>query len=253
MPITSTCVGTEKHKGCGKEKKILCRGLCSVCYKNHHASGFQEAPSPSRAGHWQPGLTRGKVRAVCLACKEPKPHYGRGLCLSCYKNGWEGPVKTCTACGEDKPHQALGMCSKCYMVSKATVYNANRRDALAALGPERRAELAAHHRTYRKVRLYGLSAEQQMEMEASQDRKCAICKGDFGTGIHYCHVDHCHVTGKVRGLLCPKCNRGLGQFKDNIESLKAAICYLERGGVDNHPLIASGQSRGPVGESCRGL
>jgi len=113
------------------------------------------------------------------------------------------------------------------MASKATAYNAKARDVRAALSPERRAELAAHHRTYRKLRIYGLSAERQEEMEAEQGRKCAICRSDFGTGVHYCHVDHCHATGKVRGLLCPKCNRGLGHFKDNIENMRAALRYLE--------------------------
>jgi len=40
-------------------------------------------------------------------------------------------------------------------------------------------------------------------------------------------VDHCHITNKVRGMLCNHCNRGLGHFKDNIESLEKAIKYLK--------------------------
>ena len=41
-------------------------------------------------------------------------------------------------------------------------------------------------------------------------------------------VDHCHKTGKIRGLICDSCNVGLGRFKDNIDNLKNAIKYLEK-------------------------
>lgn len=61
----------------------------------------------------------------------------------------------------------------------------------------------------------------------SQDNACAICKTkEFGK--HGPHIDHNHITKKVRGILCHQCNLGLGQFKDNIEKLKLAIEYLEK-------------------------
>ena len=68
-----------------------------------------------------------------------------------------------------------------------------------------------------------------MEMLYQQNNKCAICGAEFGVNHikDYPHVDHDHNTGVVRGLLCLKCNAGLGLFGDNIDNLVSAICYLE--------------------------
>jgi hypothetical protein len=66
-------------------------------------------------------------------------------------------------------------------------------------------------------------------MLAAQGGRCAICRGDSSSspgGV--LHVDHCHTTRQVRGLLCADCNRALGQFKDDAAILRAAAEYLER-------------------------
>ena len=60
----------------------------------------------------------------------------------------------------------------------------------------------------------------------NQGHVCMICKKDINE--HSSHIDHSHVTGKVRGILCEKCNKGLGQFDDNIEYLNNAIKYLSK-------------------------
>ncbi len=57
--------------------------------------------------------------------------------------------------------------------------------------------------------------------EMFRDTQCKICGSKIGLV-----VDHCHTTNKVRGILCQKCNSGLGFFKDNIDSLNNAIKYL---------------------------
>lgn len=70
--------------------------------------------------------------------------------------------------------------------------------------------------------LYGITLEQFSEMETAQERKCKICTKETKLV-----VDHCHKTGKVRGLLCQACNKSLGGFYDNTKALQSAIKYLE--------------------------
>ncbi len=79
---------------------------------------------------------------------------------------------------------------------------------------------------------YGISLEEYEAMVAAQDGKCAVC-GRIPAGKHNqgcLHVDHNHRTGKVRGLLCSQCNRGLGFFGDSSETLLRAATYLAEGG-----------------------
>ncbi len=78
----------------------------------------------------------------------------------------------------------------------------------------------------RLERAYGITLEQKVEILQRQENKCAICKVPL-TDIYSPHVDHCHETKIVRGVLCPSCNVGLGHFRDNIETLKSAIKYLK--------------------------
>lgn len=80
----------------------------------------------------------------------------------------------------------------------------------------------------RRLYTYGLSEEQFEALRARQGDCCAICaRTDSGRPGHDWYVDHNHVTGKVRGLLCLTCNAGLGQFYDNPVRLRAAAQYLE--------------------------
>jgi hypothetical protein len=61
----------------------------------------------------------------------------------------------------------------------------------------------------------------------SQAGRCALC-GDPPGGKRRLHHDHCHATGFDRGLLCARCNMGLGMFRDRPDLLRAAAAYLER-------------------------
>lgn len=73
-------------------------------------------------------------------------------------------------------------------------------------------------------RLYGLSLEKYMEMISAQNGTCALCE-KAPSGKRPLAVDHCHTTGKIRGLLCYKCNRDIA-ILDNKEHLQKALNYL---------------------------
>lgn len=75
---------------------------------------------------------------------------------------------------------------------------------------------------------YGLTTEEVMEMHEQRNFKCDICGENTDHRYDKLCVDHCHSTGKVRGLLCFSCNIVLGNAKDNIDTLKNAITYLEK-------------------------
>jgi hypothetical protein len=62
----------------------------------------------------------------------------------------------------------------------------------------------------------------------AQHRGCAICNCKTAGGMGNFHLDHCHQTGRIRGLLCDRCNKMLGMAKDRPEILRAAAKYLER-------------------------
>jgi hypothetical protein len=80
-------------------------------------------------------------------------------------------------------------------------------------------------------RTYGISLQNYEELCKAQDNKCKICnsdgvlRGSFNNSTPLV-VDHCHTTGKVRGLLCHTCNSALGQFNDSVSTLEKAIEYL---------------------------
>jgi hypothetical protein len=81
---------------------------------------------------------------------------------------------------------------------------------------------------------YGITLEQYNQLLVEQEGSCSICKSvsPNRSGSNYFHVDHCHITNKVRGLLCNSCNLGLGSFKDNTIILQKAIEYLNNSLVE---------------------
>lgn len=146
----------------------------------------------------------------------------------------------CTKCGENKevchfrprPTLKRGYHSWC----KECEYKQNRERFLKTYIPKERikkdinpdeVKLSAKKRMLKHR--YSLGYDKYIQMYENQNGECLICgtKQDLGgsTGLM---IDHCHITNKVRGLLCRNCNSGLGLFKENSEILLKAFNYLNK-------------------------
>jgi hypothetical protein len=144
----------------------------------------------------------------------------------------------CVKCGEAKSAEEFYFARR-----KIDNYVPRRSNECKTCSKKRRKEHYTENReellSNRRFRSYGLSKDEYNEMLDNQGNTCAICKRKEWTratitdNIMALSVDHCHVTGNVRGLLCRACNLALGQFEDNIKTLNKAIKYLEQAGESN--------------------
>ncbi|MFD8302417.1 endonuclease VII domain-containing protein [Streptomyces sp. NPDC059690] len=114
--------------------------------------------------------------------------------------------KFCRSCGEIKPHSEWHR-------------NATASDGLSTSCRACRANKA---RAGHLKRQYGLTEAERDALVASQGGVCCICLAAAPE-----HVDHCHKTGRVRGVLCFSCNAALGQFKDRPDAIRRAAAYVE--------------------------
>ena len=73
--------------------------------------------------------------------------------------------------------------------------------------------------------LYGITLKEFENKRSLQQHRCAICDNEFKS-TKDAHMDHCHTSGKVRDILCGACNKGLGHFKDSVQTILSAAQYL---------------------------
>jgi hypothetical protein len=121
------------------------------------------------------------------------------------------------------------VCSTCNIEKPITAFRPNRQRAHRC-----RKSCIACSTIIRIARVRGTTVEHLENLKSSQDNKCAICEIPAEEIKHTKFkynplvVDHCHTTGKVRGMLCPSCNHALGHFKDNVVAIAKAIDYLNK-------------------------
>lgn len=93
-------------------------------------------------------------------------------------------------------------------------------------------------RAYSIRTTYGITIEEYDRLREEQNHRCKICGTDRAARMHTDYswrVDHCHTTGKVRGLLCHNCNIAMGLLHENTETLNAMIKY-----IDHHNQVTHG-------------
>ena len=169
----------------------------------------------------------------------------------------EYSLRICSMCGDSKPvtyfsyrDKSRGLlqsrCKSCCSTTFKSYRQANLdkfREYKWYAKPENKA-IKAEYQRQRKLEMpervfqtkrnsylkskFGITPEQYEAMLAAQNGVCAICSSsEPGRNSPYFHVDHCHDTGNIRGLLCNGCNVGLGHFKDDISRIESAAAYLK--------------------------
>jgi hypothetical protein len=110
---------------------------------------------------------------------------------------------------------------------KCNAYNKKWMDKNKESRTQYNKEYYKHNKEKKKHYHLPITINEFYKMLDNQDGKCWICGKLSSESKKSFSVDHNHITGEVRGLLCNSCNLGLGCFKDNIEFLEKAINYLK--------------------------
>lgn len=200
---------------------------------------------------------------ICSNCKEEKESsefykssdYGiQSICKSCKRSilqKWRAvplDVKVCTRCKEIKSlaqflknkRAADGLAYECKSCKKQKDaewyknYYKNNPGGFSKWQQENPEKAKKAKRDRHLQSLYGLSRVEYEQLATKQNNLCAICKKPESiinkkTGLtKNLSVDHCHSTGKIRGLLCGNCNTAIGLLKENIVTCKAVISYLKK-------------------------
>lgn len=199
----------------------------------------------------------------CGRCKREKPleefspsqRKPGKWCRACMNDDYRSrrpalPPRPCETCGiaivEPKP-KARFCSTKCKNAARIAVDSARRAEVRSTRVCQQCGVSVAHmqghakwcstscsekarrtpetRRAYLLKYNYGMTPREFDALLEQQGGRCAICRTDSPTAKGWA-VDHCHIGGQVRGILCSPCNIGLGHFKDDISRLQAAVSYL---------------------------
>jgi hypothetical protein len=151
---------------------------------------------------------------ICKICKIEKPLSEYSIAQKAGTIGTDGYIRNTTTYKTS--------CKKCYSKNSLKKYH--------KLSPEEKRKKASknscnnyeYRKQYRLKKRYGLTTEEFSAMVLSQNNKCKIC----GVEMSSPQVDHNHLTGEVRSLLCRPCNTSLGLLKEDPQILRNMISYI---------------------------
>lgn len=201
--------GPVRFATCHPDRRHKAKGLCRACYERE----------------------RGETKKA--TCHPDRPEQAKGLCGACYQREWKkaNPEKfrarkrRPASCHPDRPVLAQNLCGTCYRRK----WRKENPDRSKKIGRERYARLVKEpgfreaHAFRVRARRYGLTPGQLAELIEAQGERCAVCGS-----TERLHVDHCHQTGAIRGLLCNGCNSSAGHAGDDPIRLRRIAAYLER-------------------------
>jgi hypothetical protein len=188
-----------KAKNCRDGTFSWCKECEKIRKKRYHKDFIDEC-------------TKINLNKVCSICNELK----NGLEYSRIRTSPDGLSAFCKKC------QVLK--SKAYFATPTGAANMKKNNDKSRDTPEK----LIIKKDKRLQFYYKLTLSEFNNMLADQGNCCAICFSDNPRGTGTWSTDHDHATGKVRGLLCNSCNRGIGFLHDDINKLHSAIAYLEK-------------------------
>lgn len=198
-----------KIEGC--ESPVVAKEMC----RRHYMRSYR---------HGDPELDRVNARPSCSVEGCDQPHMAKGKCRRHYYQA----QRHAAAQVRVKQPKACGWCGVEFTPARSGTYCSIKCKAAAR---------ADRGDQWRAVKKYQLKSQYGMTVEEYDQRAkvgCVICGRTTPIGRiskhsseHWLHVDHDHTSGRVRGLLCTNCNRGLGFFADDPELLRRAVSYLE--------------------------
>lgn len=239
-PLTTEFFEKRKDNG-------LYRHICKICTNANHVKQYKIRLKDKIEAKALKLLNEDNLfmdgKASCQCCGQVQLVSG----FNVNKKGRLGIDTTCKNCKQYQKDKRLfescelRKCRTCGLVAKSandlhlfakgSAYKFGRQNWCVSCRNNNEVAIQRNNSLDKRVKKFGITVTQYEEMIISQENSCAICKkhkDDFtGRGKNF-HIDHCHNTGKVRGLLCSNCNTGLGQFKDNIKTLENAIQYVIR-------------------------
>lgn len=192
-------------------------------------------PSPSVGALLVDTIRHTRWVAICEQCGTEvgaDPRGTKRFCASCQKDRARASARASYHLSAKRKPPQPKTCENCGQAWQGT-YRRERWCLSCRSGgdhprPEARLIFIKRHTLYDK---YGITPNQWIALADAQGWRCAVCPSESSVK-DMLHLDHCHSSGRVRGLLCRRCNLAIGQLGDTAEALQRVVDYLSVDTVD---------------------